>query len=39
MIIVAGDEHVGFMIVILMQGGSVARYSRALSGRHNRSNG
>lgn len=39
MIIVAGagDECVGFFIVMLIPGGSVASYSRPLSGRHNRS--
>lgn len=35
----AGDEDVGFFIVVLMQGGSVPRYSRDLSGHRNRSNG
>lgn len=37
MIIVAGagDECVGFFIVMLMRGGSAASYSRALSGRQN----
>lgn len=39
MIIVAGagDECVGFFIVMLMQGVSVASYSQALSDRSNRS--
>lgn len=29
----AGDECVGFFIVMLIRGGSVASYSQALSGR------
>lgn len=33
----AGDECVGFFIVMLMWGGSVADYSQARSGRRNRS--
>lgn len=39
MIIVAGagDECVGFFIVMLIQGGSVAGYSQGLSARRNRS--